>query len=46
MVTIQITKEKLFELSKLADWQLRQMGFDPASITAACLNAIYESKAP
>lgn len=37
MFEICVTAEKLEQLSKLADWQLRQQGFDPASITLAKL---------
>lgn len=33
---VEITSRKLDELRMLADWQIRELGFDPASITAAC----------
>ena len=36
MFEVRITGKKLNELRMLADWQLREMGFDPDSITAAC----------
>lgn len=35
MVTVEITVEKLFELSKLMDWQLVQQGYNPVTITLA-----------
>jgi hypothetical protein len=37
MATVKITEDRLRELSMLADWQLREMGFDPDSVTAAVL---------
>lgn len=37
MVTVEITQERLLELIKLADWQIRELGFNPDSITAAYL---------
>lgn len=36
-VSIKITLEKLSELRMLADWQLKEMGFDPQSVTTAVL---------
>lgn len=39
MFTVKITSAKLNELRMLADWQLREMGFDPQSITTACETA-------
>ena len=38
MNQILITNETLASLSMLADWQLRQMGIDPDSVTSAILN--------
>lgn len=32
-----ITPRLLDRLRMLADWQLRNLGYDPAEITAACL---------
>lgn len=37
MPEIKITADQLEQLSKLADWQLLQMGFCPTSITTAWL---------
>ncbi len=37
-ITIKIAVEKLNELRMLADWQLRQLGYCPESITQACLD--------
>jgi len=42
MYTIQITKEKLQELRMLADWQLKEMGIDPISVTHAVLEMKYD----
>lgn len=39
MFSVKITAEKLTELRMLADWQLREMGFDPESVTTACQSA-------
>jgi hypothetical protein len=39
MYTVKISAKKLNDLRMLADWQLREMGFDPASVTAACETA-------
>jgi hypothetical protein len=33
------TSRKLAQLRMLADWQLVEMGYDPAIITAMCLEA-------
>jgi hypothetical protein len=44
MYAIKITAEKLRELRMLADWQLKQMGIDPASVTAAQLSADEEEE--
>ena len=33
---IRVTDEFLTRLRKLADWQLREMGIDPVSVTLAC----------
>jgi len=38
MHTIRVTTEGLRRLRMLADWQLVQLGYDPASITGASLN--------
>ena len=32
-----MTDQKLEQLRMLADWQLRELGYDPAKVTAACL---------
>ena len=36
MNTVKITDEFLNRLRMLADWQIKEMGFDPDSITEAC----------
>ena len=36
MATVKITEAKLRELRMLSDWQLREQGFDPESVTAVC----------
>jgi hypothetical protein len=36
-VPVRITREYLNRLRMLMDWQVRHMGFDPDSITVACL---------
>lgn len=36
---MNITPRKLEQLRMLADWQLRNLGFDPAEVTAHCLAA-------
>lgn len=35
MFEVTITKETLKNLVMLADWQLKELGFDPASINKA-----------
>ncbi len=35
----RISRRLLEQLRMLADWQLRERGIDPASVTAACLKA-------
>lgn len=37
MLTIKVTPDYVKSLAKLADWQLREKGIDPASVTAAKL---------
>lgn len=37
MNEIKVSDEILKRLRMLADWQLREMGIDPASVTAACM---------
>jgi hypothetical protein len=37
--TVKITDEKLSRLRMLMDWQLREEGFDPDSVTQACQQA-------
>lgn len=32
-----MSKRKLEQLRMLADWQLKQLGYDPTKITLACL---------
>ncbi len=36
MFSVNITAAKLDQLRMLADWQLRELGFDPQSVTVAC----------
>ena len=36
-IQIEITEEKLRQLSSMADWQLRNLGINPESITSAML---------
>lgn len=38
-VTVRVPRRWLERLRMLADWQLRQAGYCPASVTAACLRA-------
>lgn len=33
---VRITRKKLEELRMLADWQLRELGFEPITINNAC----------
>lgn len=35
MYTVKVTLAKLRELAMLAEWQLRELGFDPQSINVA-----------
>jgi hypothetical protein len=37
MYEIRVTAEHLAELRMLADWQLRERGIDPVSVTAAAM---------
>lgn len=37
LVDVKITKVRLLAVAKMADWQLRQIGFCPKSITEAVL---------
>lgn len=34
--TIGLNDRQIDRLRMLADWQLRQMGYDPAEVTARC----------
>ena len=42
-IEIKITFTLLSQLIRLADWQLTEMGYDPASITAAYLKLTDEN---
>jgi len=39
--TIRITSDKLTALKKLTDWQLREIGVDPDSVTRASIEQEY-----
>jgi hypothetical protein len=46
MHEVKITSAKLAELRMLADWQLLEMGFDPISITLACMDLPFAGPKP
>lgn len=41
---IRITSDKLSSLKKLMDWQLREIGVDPDSVTGACIEKEYRAE--
>ena len=40
-----VTRRKLEQLRMLADWQIRQAGYEPASVNASCRKADLEDQA-